>query len=343
LLNVFLALLPVLAFLGILVVLDSFKLVSLRAVVLAIAAGAAAALVGSHTNAWLLDTLPVPAHAFSRYVAPAIEELLKGLYVGWLFRRKRVGFLVDAAILGFAVGAGFAVVENLEYLRALSDRRMWLWFVRGFGTAVLHGATTSILAILARVFSDRHPDRPLLALAPGLLAAVGLHSLFNHFLLPPFLTTLLLLLVLPPLLVWVFARSERATRDWLSVHLDAEVELLRSILSGEVAEGRVGSYLRSLQTRFPGPVVADMLCLLRIQLELSIQAKALLITREAGLSLPVTQDVRANFEELRYLERAIGPTGLLAARPILRRSSRDLWQLYVLEEAGGRRAPPASG
>jgi hypothetical protein len=86
-----------------------------------------------------------------------------------------------------------------------------------------------------------------------------------------------------------------------------------------------------------------MLCLLRIQLELSIRAKALLIAREAGLSVPVTQDVRANLEELRYLERAIGPTGLLAARPILRRSSRDLWQLYVLEEAGARRASAGSG
>jgi RsiW-degrading membrane proteinase PrsW (M82 family) len=343
LINVLLALLPVLVFLGVLVVFDSFKLVSQRAVVVAIVAGAAAALVGSHVNAWLLDALLLSTPVFSRYLSPGIEELLKGLYVGWLFRRKRVGFLVDAAILGFAVGAGFAVVENVEYLRALPDHRIWLWFVRGFGTAILHGATTSILAILARVFSDRHPDRPLLALVPGLLAAASLHSLFNHFLLPPFLTTLLLLLVLPPLLVGVFARGERATRDWLGVGLDAEMELLSSILSGDVAEGRVGSYLRSLQTRFPGPIVADMLCLLRIQLELSIRAKALLIAREAGLFVPVTQDVRANLEELRYLERAIGPTGLLAARPILRRSSRDLWQLYVLEEAGARRASVGSG
>ncbi len=37
-----------------------------------------------------------------------------------------------------------------------------------------------------------------------------------------------------------------------------------------------------------------------------------------------------------YLEKAIGRTGLLAVRPILRRSSRDLWQIYKLAEAGGR-------
>ena len=79
-----------------------------------------------------------------------------------LLRRGRVGFLVDAAILGFAVGAGFALVENVEYLRALSERELGLWLVRGLGTAILHGATTAIVAILAKGLGDRHPEQPFL-------------------------------------------------------------------------------------------------------------------------------------------------------------------------------------
>ena len=55
---------------------------------------------------------------FARYLAPLVEEALKALWIAVLLRRGRVGFLVDAAILGFAVGAGFALVENVEYLRA---------------------------------------------------------------------------------------------------------------------------------------------------------------------------------------------------------------------------------
>jgi hypothetical protein len=35
--------------------------------------------------------------------------------------RRRIGFPVDAAQLGFAVGTGFAVIENLDYFRVLSD------------------------------------------------------------------------------------------------------------------------------------------------------------------------------------------------------------------------------
>jgi hypothetical protein len=86
-----------------------------------------------------------------------------------------------------------------------------------------------------------------------------------------------------------------------------------------------------------------MLCLIRINLELSLRGKGILIAREAGLDLPVGDDVGANLEELKYLERAIGPTGMLAVRPLLRNSSRDLWHLYMLGKAGGGRRPSASG
>ena len=95
----------------------------------------------------------------------------------------------------------------------------------------------------------------------------------------------------------------------------------------------MGGYLRSLTSRFPGPVVADLLCLLQIHLELSIRAKGLLLAREAGLPVAVGNDVRANLDELHYLEKAIGPTGLLAMKPIQRQSSRDLWEIHVLADA----------
>ena len=48
---------------------------------------------------------------------------LKALIVVVLIRTHRIGFLVDAAILGFAVGTGFALVENLYYLRLAAGRR----------------------------------------------------------------------------------------------------------------------------------------------------------------------------------------------------------------------------
>ena len=339
--NIAVALLPVLLFLGLLVLLDSFKLVSWRSVLVALLAGAVAALIGAQCNAWLLDTTSVSPAVFSRYLAPPLEEALKALWIAVLLRRGRVGFLVDAAILGFAVGAGFALVENVEYLRALSESALVLWLVRGLGTAILHGATTAILAILAKGLGDLYPEQAFAAFVPGYLAAVVIHSGYNHHLLPPVLSAGVVLVGLPLLVMAAFERSERRTRDFLRVGLDSDLEVVETIASGAALETRIGQYLRSLSERFPGEVVADMLCLLRIQAELSIRAKGLLLAREAGLAIPVGDDVRDRLTELRYLERSIGRTGLLAMKPIMRRDARALWQVYLLEEAGraGNKAP----
>jgi protease PrsW len=326
---------PVLVFLAVLVVIDSFKLVPARSVVRSLAAGGAAAIASWYVNLALTGLGPGEP-AFSRYVSPVVEECLKASYVVYLVRRQRIGFLVDAAIHGFAVGAGFAQVENAYYAWSVARGSLALWFVRGFGTALLHGGTTAVLAMLAKAFADRHPASRAGFLLPGLAAAIAIHSAFNHFVLNPLLATGLLLVALPLLMIAVFERSRRATRDWLRADFTSDLAFLDTIRSGEVAQTRVGEYLRSLTLRFPGTVVADMLCLIRIHLELSLRGKGILIAREAGLDLTVGEDVRANIEEMKYLERAIGRTGLLAIRPLLKGSRHDQWHLYMLEQAKGR-------
>lgn len=331
--NLFVALAPVVAFLGVLVLLDSFKLVALRVVCLAMAAGAVMAIVCLPLGPWVVDPFGLSDRAFSRYVAPVVEESAKGLLVLILARRARVGFLVDAAIVGFAVGTGFALAENIDYFRELSDQRLILWMVRGFGTAMLHGGTTAIFAILFKEAADRHPERGVLAAVPGWMVAVAIHSAFNHVLLPPPLMSALLLLVLSLLLQFVFTRSEKATREWVGAGLDLDVELLNLLLSSEFAATRLGGYLRELKSRFPGQVVADMFCLLRLEIELGIRAKGMLMAREAGLHPPVDPALVAQLEELRYLRRSIGRTGLLALRPLRMTGHRDEWHRYLLQQA----------
>ncbi|MBP1603669.1 MAG: hypothetical protein H6Q09_841, partial [Acidobacteria bacterium] len=104
--NVAAALLPVLVFLVILCLMDSFKLVSARAIGTALAAGAVCALAALALHAWLLPATGLTPRLFSRYVAPVTEETLKAAYIVLVLARRRLGFLVDAAILGFAVGTG---------------------------------------------------------------------------------------------------------------------------------------------------------------------------------------------------------------------------------------------
>jgi hypothetical protein len=44
--------------------------------------------------------------------------------------------------------------------------------------------------------------------------------------------------------------------------------------------------------------------------------------------------VKARLQELRYLRRSIGPTGLLALKPLRVASDRDDWHAYLLDQAG---------
>ena len=60
----------------------------------------------------------------------------------------------------------------------------------------------------------------------------------------------------------------------MSGGLDLDVELLRLVLSDDFGHTRLGAYLQELRSRFPGPVVADMFCLMRLELELGIRARA---------------------------------------------------------------------
>jgi hypothetical protein len=75
-----------------------------------------------------------------------------------------------------------------------------------------------------------------------------------------------------------------------------------------------------------------MFCLLRLEIELAVQAKAMLMARQAGLHVPPTDDLRASLDERRYLETSIGRTGLLALEPLQVTSDRDRWHRYLLEQ-----------
>jgi RsiW-degrading membrane proteinase PrsW (M82 family) len=329
---VFLALLPVLLFLVTLLLMDSFKLVRPGAVWIAISAGAAAALVCLLLHAWLLQG-GVRLSALRQYIAPAVEETAKAAFIILLIERGRVGFAVDAAIQGFAVGTGFALVENTLYLREMPHAHALLWMIRGLGTAILHGATTAIFAMIAKGLVDRHPDRFLRGFATAWIVAVAIHAAFNSPLLPPVAAMLLLLTVLPILTLWVFHRSEQATREWIGGGLDLDLELLALVMSEHFPSTQLGGFLRRFRSRFDGPVVADMFCLLRLELELSVQAKAMLVARAAGLRVPVDDDLRACLGELEYLRASIGPTGLLALKPLQVTSLRDDWHRYLLEQS----------
>ena len=331
-------LLPVVLLLAGMVTMDCYKLVSRREALGSIAWGALAGVISWGAHALARDRLGVPP-GLLRWIAPIVEETLKLAWVALLIRRRLVGFLVDAAIHGFAIGAGFALVENLYYAASLHDVSPLLWLARGLGTAVMHGGATAMAAVVGQDLAKRQASRRLVWFAPGLAFAIVVHTLFNRLPLPPLLSTACVILFVPAILIVVYELSESRTRRWLGTTMDRDLDLLEQIHSGAIASTHVGSYLASLQQRFPGPVVADMLCLLEIHAELAMRAKGLLLAREAGLEIPPDPEVAGHLRELRFLERSIGVTGRLAIAPFMA-GSGDRWPIRMLESDRSGRAVP---
>ncbi len=332
-LKIGLALCPVFAFLAALVLLDSFKLVRQKLIVAALIAGGITAVICYYLNSTLAGQIDISSQQYSRYVAPVIEEILKGSLLVALFRTRRIGFAVDAAIYGFAIGAGFGVAENIYYLGRIGDPSPLTWVVRGFGTAAMHGGTICLFGIISQTLSDRWPKAGWLVYLPGIFMAIAVHSIFNHFVLPPIISTVALLVIFPVIIGIAFQQSERTTQQWLGTGIDMDMELLDLIISGKISDSHIGTYLENLRHRFPFEVVVDMLCFLRIHLELALQAKGTLMMRQAGLEIPADPEIQERFNELQHLERSIGATGKLAMQPFLRTSRRDLWQIYYLSHS----------
>lgn len=323
------ALAPALVFLFVLDRLDSFRLVSLRAALITLALGGTLAVLSYFLNAVVMDALGADMVTYTRYAAPVVEESLKVGLMIYLFMRARIGFLVDAAIVGFAIGTGFALVESLYYLYTFPNANIGVWIVRGFGTAMMHGGATATFGVLAQSWTERHTKFVPALYLPGIAAAIVLHALFNHLLATPMIATAAMIVLVPLTLFVVFAKSEHRIHNWLLADYATHEHLLAT-MNIEFAHSEAGRFVSELADKFEDHT-ADIYAYMRLHTELVLRAEKLLLAREAGTKIQVTDEDRGNFERLHALERKIGRTALMALWPHLHYSRQELAELYELE------------
>jgi protease PrsW len=319
--------LPVLLFLFGLAWIDTYKLLTLGRVLRSVGVGCVVAAVCYGINTGIYAAGIASPAVWSRSGAPVIEEVAKALYVAWLLRTNRVGFMVDTAISGFAVGAGFALVENLTYIPDLSATALVASAVRGLGTAMMHGGTTAIFGTVSVNWSEIRGSRSPLLLLPGIVIAIVIHVLYNQPLSRPVMAAVVVLVSLPAVLAFIFWRSERALEDWLGTKLDKDIDLLQMIATGTFSQSPAGTYLRSLESSFTSSILGDMLSYLHLSLELSARNKGDLLRREMGFPVEPDPQLAAQLKELKFLESQIGIAGKMALSPLLGQSRRDVWEL----------------
>lgn len=339
------ALAPVFALLIVFDRLDAFNLISFRSILLLLGLGGAFAALSFVANLRVMDGFPIGFSNYSKYIAPVIEETMKAAPIIFMFANNRLGFKVDAAIAGFAVGAGFSMVENIWYLFLLTDANVSAWLVRGFGTAVMHGGTTALFAIISHEMTERQAEgeaaryrfNPLL-FAPGWLVAIFVHSLFNHFPEQPLIVMAMTLLLAPATIFFALIRNERATQQWLAADKTAHAQMLADIRAGRFAETPRGQTVKSVTERL-GEKTADARTYVELKTELILRAEELIFAAQAGAPIELSAAEKEKVAQLGALEHRLGKTTCTALTSALGFTRNDLWELSRLRARVG--AKPA--
>jgi len=106
---------------------------------------------------------------------------------------------------------------------------------------------------------------------------------------------------------------------------------LNMIMKGHLLSTHSGEYLESIKNKFTGETILDLLCYVRIYLELSIRAKRNLMLKEVGFPIIIEHDVAEKLNEIAHLRKQIGKVGELTLSPLIRMNYRDLWKLNSLK------------
>ena len=318
--------------------LDVFKLMSPWEMIGCLLLGAAAALIAWPISGRMLDTLPIGYSFYSRIVAPFIEEALKGTALALLVLSNRIGYKLDALISGFAIGAGFSVIENIFYLARFPELATAAWLVRGMGTAVMHGTTTAILAVTAHELGERSLRKQggqmfnPLWLLPGYLLASLIHLAFNQFPDHPMEDMIVTLVVAPLLLIGLMRFGEGETRQWLMEESEAHRRWLEEWKSGGFPSDASGQRIAALSANLKPDQAALVRDYCIVKAELVLAAEEELMDGDRDLDEGQAERIRAAFARLDEIKRDIGRLGYAALSRRLPFSRNDEWELSELKE-----------
>jgi RsiW-degrading membrane proteinase PrsW (M82 family) len=333
------ALIPVLVMLVLFTWLDAFALMNLKEILILLLLGGLGALVAWPISGKLIDTLPIGFSLYSRFVAPWIEEAIKAVLMIVLFRMNRIGYKLDAVISGFAIGAGFSVVENIFYLTIFPNYGTGTWLVRGFGTAIMHGTTLAALAAIAHEFAERETraaaadyDFSLLWFVPGYGVAVALHTAFNQFPDRPMVAMMGAILIAPITMIAILSLGTAEAQRWLAAESAEHRAQLEALRAGRWPTGLAGRKIAALAERIDGESSKRIRRYWELQAFLVVEAEEAMMEEAAGDAKFDAAEVRAAFAELDGLRRALGRSTFAALQALLPFSRNDLWEVAELRQ-----------
>ena len=142
--------------------------------------GLIAYFIAAQINPLLVAQGIADYNSLVRFYAPIIEEILKVIIILFLVRQAAFTYFVDGTVFGFAIGIGFAIVENYEYVLATPDSAVFQAVARVISTNLMHATATGALGIALGQARMERSGKQILLIFSGLALAIGIHMAYNN-------------------------------------------------------------------------------------------------------------------------------------------------------------------
>ena len=334
------SLIPIIVYIIFIYKIDHFALISIKRLLLLALIGMLTALA---CFGLFLLTDRVISGKSADIIHPVIEELVKSIPLLILAFRKRIAFFIDSVICGAAVGGGFSFLENTFYLVLGDSVDLSTGLFRGLEVALIHmGCSAIIAAGMMMVVRQTERKRSRMPMSTNdiikttalFVVALAFHIFHNTFQFTPIMQFFWVLSVMIGMIAVVYFYDIDMTHRWLDKGLDMQINLLRSIEGGHLLNTPTGTFLESVKELFPPNVYFDIICYVRLQIELSVAAKTRFMLHEVGMDEPLEADKKelfmSQFVELGELEKNIGPSAKMTIAPIVKLSPADTQALNNL-------------
>ncbi len=321
----FISLLPILLYILVLKMFDSFALAKWKLLAGCFAAGLASCLIafllGRSSIGGIFD-VTVGGREFS--LMPILEELLKAVLPLILVCSRRIRFMAEALIYGAAAGGGFSLLENAVYLYYIPDMEVGTAIVRGFGCAILHIGCTALVATAALVLIGKKLSTARVALAfiPSLIIHLLYNNLQEYQVVSPMVMLVAIIVLFVVLLLILFGQGEKAIYKWMDHSISIDIQTRAAIMSGNFASTRAGEYLLSVKERFSPEDFFDMICYVQLFLEIKIEKQSIMLLKQAGFdddSMGIDlKEHEAKKAEMESIEKRVGRTAMWVLAPLVK-------------------------
>ena len=160
--------------------MDYFKTGNIFFVMIAFASGLFAYGGAYLINSFISKTLHVNWPHTAQFIAPIVEETLKAIILIILVRHRKFNYFVDAAIYGFSVGIGFAIIENYQYVINNPGSSLTISITRVISTNLIHASSSALIGILFGLARFKRKGISWFHYLTGLFIGILLHGAYNN-------------------------------------------------------------------------------------------------------------------------------------------------------------------